>query len=80
MEATRYPLSWPAGRPRQQSRSRSRFKVASFGLPAHTPTDKVIERYRIMARDHHPDRNDGDDSLAKQVNAAYEAFKRERGL
>lgn len=52
----------------------------TFGLTAHASTEQVTERYRLMARDHHPDRNDGNDMLAKKINAAWEAFKRERGL
>lgn len=51
-----------------------------LGVPAHAPTADVNERYRALAKQHHPDRNSGDDSKAKKINAAYQAFKRERGL
>jgi hypothetical protein len=193
-DVTRYPLCWPAGRPREKSRSRSRFKVASFtrvrdellnelkllraqrvilstnlrlrqdglplagqsqpadtgvavyftrnrrevcfacdrwhkiednmqairhtiealrgverwgtgdmveaafagfaqlpvhtppapwyvvlGVPSHASTEQVNDKYRTLAKQHHPDRG-GDEAKAKEINAAYEAFKRERGL
>lgn len=52
----------------------------TLGVERSASNELVQERYRVLAKQHHPDRNDGDDTLSKQVNAAYESFKRERGL
>lgn len=52
----------------------------TLGVKAHASTEEVTEAYRALAKATHPDRNDGKDERAKEVNAAYEAFKRERGL
>lgn len=52
-------------------------------VPAHTPTVEVEEKYRELARIHHPDRNPGDptaEARMAEINGAYDDFKRERGL
>lgn len=54
-----------------------------LGVKAHDAPVAVIDAYRELAKRHHPDRNPGDDAALKQylaVQAAYEAFKKERGL
>ncbi len=53
-----------------------------FGLPVgrSTLTAEVEARYLGLVRQWHPDRNGGDDTRFKEVNEAYEAFKRERGI
>lgn len=51
-----------------------------FGIPNHLETHAVEDRYLALARNSHPDRNGGDDTRFKEVNDAYQAFKRERGL
>jgi len=50
-----------------------------MGLEAHTPTEKVTERYRYLARRWHPDNGGDHDDMAK-LNQAYDDFKKERGL
>jgi hypothetical protein len=50
-----------------------------FGVEAHTPTADVEERYRELARQHHPDRGGNADAMV-EVNNAWEDFQRERGL
>lgn len=54
-----------------------------LGVPAHEATATVELRYRALAKQSHPDRNPGDaEALARwhEIDAAYTAFKRERGL
>lgn len=54
-----------------------------LGVAPHASTDEATAAYRRLAKEHHPDRNPGDDEAkAKyaEVDAAYDAFKRERGL
>lgn len=51
-----------------------------LGIHPHALPEEVAAKYRALAREHHPDRNGGDDTKAKEINAAYAAFKRERGL
>jgi hypothetical protein len=46
-------------------------------------TLNVIDAYRALSKQHHPDRNPGDAAAHKEylaVQDAYEQFKRERGL
>lgn len=45
-----------------------------------TPAESVRAQYRSLVKKHHPDRADGDSDLFLQIQAAYEEFKRERGL
>lgn len=52
----------------------------TLGCHSHAPTEDVKRIYRELAGRWHPDRNGGDDAKAKEINAAYEAFRRERGL
>jgi hypothetical protein len=54
-----------------------------LGVFASTPTDEVVDKYRSLAKHFHPDRNPGDaaaEARFKAVGAAFEAFKRGRGL
>jgi hypothetical protein len=53
--------------------------AAVFGMPDHSPTIEVHERYRVLALRHHPDRGGSQEEMAA-INAAYDEFKRERGL
>lgn len=50
-----------------------------FGCQAHTPSDKVRERFRNLVLKHHPDRGGTGEEMA-ELNAAWEEFRRERGL
>lgn len=50
-----------------------------LGVYAHTPDDDVRTAYRAWALKHHPDRG-GDPAKMAELNAAFERFKRERGL
>lgn len=50
-----------------------------LGVKAHESTEAVTEAYRRLVLQHHPDRG-GDPERMAQVNAAYDHFKRERGL
>jgi len=51
-----------------------------LGVEAHAPTADVLAAYRRLVLECHPDRNGGDDARMKEVNGAYEQFKKERGL
>lgn len=51
-----------------------------IGVESHTPTAAVVDRYRELVMVHHPDRNGGDCGSMVELNAAYEEFKKERGL
>lgn len=54
-----------------------------LAVPPHATEDMVTAAYRRLAKEHHPDRNPGDDDAkAKfaEVDDAYGRFKRERGL
>lgn len=59
----------PAGRPWWQV----------LGVQAHAPTADVQAAYRRLASDHHPDRGGSNERMA-EINAAFDAFRRERGL
>lgn len=50
-----------------------------FGLYRTDPYEKIMDRYRELAKEHHPDRNSGDQERMIELNAAYAEFKRERG-
>lgn len=50
-----------------------------LGVQAHTPTNDVEEAYRRLARQQHPDVGGSTVQMAR-LNAAREAFRRERGL
>jgi hypothetical protein len=50
-----------------------------LGVQQHWSSLDVQERYRQLAKEHHPDRG-GDPDRAVEVNGAWEEFKRERGL
>ncbi len=50
-----------------------------FGCQQTTATDAVLDLYRQLAKERHPDRG-GSDELVSELNEAYAAFKRERGL
>ncbi len=54
-----------------------------IGVAAHADTDSVTFAYRQLAKKYHPDRNPGDpEAVSKytEVDAAYDVFKKERGL
>lgn len=51
-----------------------------LGCTRAEDTERVVRLYRELAAAWHPDRNHGEDEKAKEINAAYESFKRERGL
>ena len=54
-----------------------------LGVTNQTATDDATARYRLLAKEYHPDRNPGDSQAAAkyaEVDAAYDAFKKERGL
>ncbi len=50
-----------------------------LGVKPNDGTDIITTRFRELARTHHPDRG-GDPNEMVRINAAYEAFKKERGL
>jgi hypothetical protein len=50
-----------------------------FGVPAHTPTNEVEQVVRKLRMDRHPDRG-GSTEAFQEVEAAWDAFKAERGL
>lgn len=50
-----------------------------LGVGKHYPTINITEAYRNLAKKLHPD-NGGKDNEMADVNEAYAAFKRERGL
>lgn len=52
----------------------------SLEVARSAPDSVVIDRYRALAKQHHPDRNGGEDTKMKEVNLAFDAFKRERGI
>lgn len=53
--------------------------AAVFGVSAHASTDDVRQAYRRAASVAHPDKG-GSDARMAEVNAAWAAFQRERGL
>jgi hypothetical protein len=50
-----------------------------FDCPAHTMTAWVLQEYRNLAMKFHPDRGGSNQQMA-ELNAAFESFKKERGL
>jgi hypothetical protein len=52
---------------------------AILGVQPHYPTETIAATFTALARVHHPDRG-GDGTRMAEINAAYEAFKRERGI
>lgn len=51
-----------------------------LGVPHDYPTDSVRQKYRELARKHHPDVEGGDAGAMALINRAYEQFQKERGL
>jgi hypothetical protein len=51
---------------------------AVLGVSARATPDQVRERYRELARQHHPDRG-GDAAEMRRVNEAYEQIRARRG-
>ena len=45
---------------------------AELGLSSKASQDDVRKSYLSLARQHHPDLSNGDDSVMKRINAAYE--------
>jgi len=50
-----------------------------LGVPPSASEKEVKHRYRELMRMFHTDRGSGSDSMAKKINQAYDAIKRERG-
>lgn len=50
----------------------------TFDIERDAPTERVANRYRVLARHAHPDTG-GDVERFHEIQAAYEEFKRERG-
>lgn len=50
-----------------------------LGVKAHESTAGVTEAYKALAMKHHPSRG-GDTAVMQTINAAYDQFKKERGL
>lgn len=53
-----------------------------LGVGPNAWGDEVEEAYRRLAKEHHPDRNPGDDGATQRflhLQEAYEAYRRERG-
>lgn len=51
-----------------------------LGVSQAADTEVIKARYRVLAREHHPDRNGGDIGPMATINRAYEQFEKERGL
>lgn len=54
-----------------------------LGVQSYAATDSVHSVYRLLAKEYHPDRNPGDEAAKakwNELDAAYTAFKKERGL
>lgn len=54
-----------------------------LGVQSYSATDSVHSVYRLLAKEYHPDRNPGDEAAQakwNELDAAYTAFKKERGL
>lgn len=53
--------------------------LRSLGLPLNTRDFRVIKRqYRHLMRQYHPDKNQGEDTKAKQFNSAYDYLSRHK--
>ncbi|RVU01105.1 J domain-containing protein [Mucilaginibacter limnophilus] len=51
-----------------------------FGLDADAMIDVVKDCFKQMAQRYHPDKPHGNENIFKQVNEAWNQFKKERGL
>lgn len=51
-----------------------------FGVEAHASSATAVAMYRRKALELHPDRNGGESGPMVELNAAYDEFKKERGL
>lgn len=51
-----------------------------LGVPKGAHEDTIKRAYRLVLKNVHPDHNGGNDELAKEVNAAWAEFKKERGM
>lgn len=52
-------------------------------MQPYEASDAVERAYRALAKEYHPDRNPGDEAAKakwNELDAAHEAFKKERGL
>jgi hypothetical protein len=52
----------------------------TLGVPSTADADAVRDAYRGLALKYHPDRNPEGGEKMQQINAAYEDFKRVRGM
>ena len=50
-----------------------------FGLSPNSPQDAFKKRYQDLMKIFHPDSGSTDDFMAKQVNLAWEAIRKEKG-
>ena len=45
-----------------------------LGLPKDATKDEIRARYKVLAKEHHPDRNGGDGAEFKRIQGAFEEF------
>jgi DnaJ-class molecular chaperone len=50
-----------------------------FGLSPNSPQDAFKKRYQDLMKIFHPDSGSTNDAMAKKVNLAWEAIRREKG-
>lgn len=51
-----------------------------LGVESHAPTVLIEQRRIELLRQHHPDVNGAGAGIAAEINAAYDEFRRERGI
>lgn len=77
---TRHAGSRPPGRDERPEQLREPLETLGLGWPVSL--DELKSRYKMLARRHHPDRNNGDrvaEEKLKSINVAYTALKRHLG-
>ena len=50
----------------------------TLGVAENTSQDEIKKAYRKLAMQHHPDRNNGDDTKFKEIQIAYDALSDEQ--